>query len=45
MKQRIVLLTELVGAIVFCVGVGMVSTAGALIATGLLIVVACEVNQ
>jgi hypothetical protein len=45
MKQRIMFFTELLGAITFCVGVGMISIPGALIATGVLIVVACEVNQ
>lgn len=38
-------IAELIGAITFCAGIGMFSTAGALISAGILIVVACEVNQ
>jgi hypothetical protein len=45
MKQRIIMLVEIVGGLVACVGVGMYSTAAGLITAGTLIVVACEANS
>ena len=44
MRQRITFITEVIGAGVFCIGIGMISVAAALIALGVLIVVACEAN-
>jgi hypothetical protein len=38
-------ITEVCGASVFCFGVAMFSTAIALMVAGVLVVVACEVNQ
>lgn len=45
MKQRIIFITEVIGAGVFCFGIGMISVAAALMAAGVLVVIACEANQ
>lgn len=45
MKRRLMFLAEIGGACIACIGIGLVSVPVALIVAGMMIVVACEVNQ